>query len=128
MANRLDGGALIESLKMTFEHAARTSDELRDCKYFRLLDDNSLELLGQTDERRQVDWFWQQINELLVVVTRTASRAVLNTIDGISWALGSRNELMLALAGRSLLEHSAALHDIRLCVDPLRDVWSANDR
>jgi hypothetical protein len=58
---------------------------------------------------------------LLLLISRTSSRAVLDIVDGLSWSLGSRNELMLALAARSLIEHAAALHDIGLCVQPLAD-------
>jgi hypothetical protein len=114
VADRLDGRALLECLKKTFEQAARVSHELRECRYFSLLDEVHLDLLAETDERRQIDWFWRQMNELLVVVIRTASRAVVSTIDGLSWALGSKNELILALSARSLIEHAAALHDVEL--------------
>jgi hypothetical protein len=121
IANRLGGDALIESLKEAFQRAAHTSNELRECTQFSLLDDISLELLALTDEQRQIDWFWQQVNELLVLVSRTASRGVLNTIDGISWAMGSGNELVLALAARSFLEHAAALRDIGGRIAPIQD-------
>jgi hypothetical protein len=116
IALQLSGATLIDSLKFTFGQAARISNELRDCKHFTLLDYESLDDLGQTDEPRQVDWFWQQINQVLLVICRTSSRAVQNIVDGLSCSIGTRNELTLALAARSLIEHAAALHDIGVCV------------
>lgn len=121
VAERLDGGTLIACLKSTFEHASRISFELRDCKYFHLLNEVDLDVLAQADESEQIDWFWTQLNELLVLISRTTSRAVLSTIDGVSWALGSKNELILALSARALLEHAAALHDIAIYITPVQN-------
>jgi hypothetical protein len=128
IAHLLSGATLIDLLKVTFDRAARISSELRDCKHFTLLDQKSLDDVGQTDEPRQVDRFWQQINQLLLVICRTSSRAVQNLVDGLSFSIGSRNELTLALAARSLIEHAAALHDIGLCVQSVakrlvNEVW-----
>src|SRR4051794_35114105 len=98
VVHRLGGRELLECLRQTFEQTSRISHELRECRYFYLLDKVHFDDFAQIDERRQIDWFWRQMNELLILVARTASRAVVSTIDGISWALGSRNELVLALS------------------------------
>jgi hypothetical protein len=122
VAMRLAGSTeAIQPLGTAFQLATEISHRLQDCEHFTLLDAQHLELLGQADSCTHEDWFWRQVNQLLILLTRTFARATLNVIDGLTWTLGNRNELLLALSLRFLLEHAAALRFIESKVSPAKD-------
>lgn len=77
--------------------------------------------MADVHERAHADWFWPQMNQLLLFVGRGASRAVQNLIDSITWAIGNRNELALAMSVRALLEHAAALDRIHASISEIAD-------
>ena len=103
------GHEILDSLKKAFDLASSISDDFKECTHFSLLDAKHIDELGALDTSVQAEWFWREMNLLLVLLTRTSAKSILCSIDGIAWALGSRNELLLALSTRALLEHAAGL-------------------
>lgn len=128
VANKLHSGATVQNLRTTFQVAATTSFTLRECKYFSLLDAESLRRLAEHHDYTHASWFWPQMNQLIIFIARGAARSVQNLVDAITWAIGSRNELALALATRAMLEHSAALDRARDNLSTIaerlkREIW-----
>lgn len=125
VADRLGYGNIIAYLKHTFELAASIEHRLRNCSHFQLLDEEHLIAL---ENEQQKNWFWRQLNELLILLSRSNARATVNVIEGFCWSLGNTNELMLAYSGRALLEHAVAYNYITTILEPMTkrivdDVW-----
>ncbi len=128
VANKLHSGAIVQQLRKTFHIAASASSTLRECTHFSLLDGDSLKRLAEYHDFTHAAWFWPQMNQLIILIARGASRSVQNLVDALTWAIGSRNELALAMAARALLEHSAALNRTRDKLSSIakrleREIW-----
>ena len=70
------------------------------------------------------DVFWAQMNQLLILISRSASFAVQCLCDGIVQSIGTQNALSLALLGRATIEHSCALCWLRGKIARHADVLS----
>ncbi len=127
VADRLGDHTSLQHLGAILDKASEVSHELRECRYFKMLDQEHIEHIGKYDTLEQAYVFWKQLNQLMILSARTASRAVASIIDGLSSAVASKNELTLALMSRALLEHAAALHTLEKLIFPsqkhLVKVW-----
>jgi hypothetical protein len=129
VANLMDDRASIDYLRRIFEQSSSILQHLRDCVRFDFLDEVHIEEVGQYSKLGQSFHFWTQTNQLIILASKTSSRAILNLVDGLCLALASKNELVLALTSRAFLEHTASLYSLEQCLIPFQDrlqnIWES---
>ena len=101
-----------------------------ECNSFSFLSPDHLQQLAGRELASEALFFWREINQLLIFIIRTASRAVLSLIEGVVTAIQTHNELLLSLVARAFVEHACSLDHLASTVDHgrprlLEEVWPA---
>lgn len=100
---------LLSCLDDCFRRATAVDAQFSECTYFQLLEREFLNELENRDEPLGHEAFWSQVNQLLILISRSESRSVLRLVDGLMHSVAQTNELALALLARSLIEHACAV-------------------
>lgn len=132
VALQLDAGEIVEFIRLAYDELSSLNRSLDACSSFEFLDNAHLNRLADAENSLESTFFWLQMNQLLILVIRSTADAACGLFDGLSWSLGTMNELSLALIVRALIEHASVVESLRKLVAPelprLRDsVWPAYD-
>lgn len=100
---------VLSCLDDCFRKATAVDAQFSECTDFQLLQREFLNELERRDEPFGHETFWSQVNQLLILISRSESRSVLRLVDGIMHAVARTNELALALLARSFIEHACAV-------------------
>jgi len=128
--DRLNGREVLNALRGTYEALSGLDHELSECNSFSFLSPDNLQQLAGRELASEALFFWREINQLMIFVIRTASRAVLSLLEGVVTAIQTHNELLLSLVARAFIEHACSLNHLASTVDRARprlieEVWPA---
>ena len=128
LANILNDREVLDSLEETYMLASSILAELHDCKRLQFLDTEHLLRIAKEGHYQANVEFWHELNRLLIVSCLGEASSLMKIVEGIAWALNSRNEIIFALGVRSYIEHASVLNDSGACVfQPLErisnEVW-----
>ena len=80
---QLKGKEVLDALRRTYEALSGLDNELSECNSFSFLSPDHLQQLAGRELASEALFFWREINQLLIFIIRTASRAVLSLIEGV---------------------------------------------
>jgi hypothetical protein len=106
---RLYSEFLSEDLVGAWNQASKIDFGLRECTSFSLIAGEVLDELRSRSKEMELDRFWGQTSQLLILITRSYCRVIQRLIEGASDAIRGENELSLAFVSRALIEHCGAL-------------------
>jgi hypothetical protein len=128
LANMLSGREVLDSLEGTYGVASSILAELQECKRLTIYDTDHLSKIAEEGYYQPNAEFWHDLNQLLIAGCLGEASSMKKIIEGMAWALDSRNEIIFALCLRSYIEHASVLNDsvasIFLPLDRIaREVW-----
>ena len=111
LANMLNGREVLNSLEETYGVASSILTELKDCKQLKIYDTDHLMKIAEEGIYQPNAEFWHDLNQMLIAGCLGEAASLKKIIEGMAWALDSRNEIIFALCLRSYIEHASVLND-----------------
>ena len=128
LSDRLSGKNVLDSIEETHRLASSILADLHDCKRLLFWDTEHLSRIAKEGHYQPTIEFWHELNRLLIASCLGEAAALMKIIEGMAWALNSRNEIIFALCMRSYIEHASVINDLKTAIfRPLdrisKEVW-----
>lgn len=104
---------LLKALRKMHDLARKTDVALVACTSFQFHKKEHVDELFRRNVQAGSMYFWREVNLILVFISRSVPRALQKLTVAFLWAIGSKNELTMALSLRALMEHASGLHSLK---------------
>src|SRR4051794_27017192 len=94
---QLDAPEILADLRGAYDALAVIHQRISCSNWFTFLDKSDFGRLRAQGEQLEAEFLWRQVHQLLILVARSSCFGACSLIDGITWSLGTVNELTLAL-------------------------------
>lgn len=121
---------LLESTRLLYRDIVTYQEQLGDCIHFEFFNLEHIADMTTKGHGYAAGMFWHTFSSLMVFCLKAESSALGKILEVLTWSIALENELGMALAGRSLIEHVAAISALAKIIEPMRArlvdrVWPA---